>query len=107
MTAPAARRPAVPRSVRNAAQVTPRDIPSGMSDEEWIERCRQGWSRPIPVELAIIDGVANGRKHESIAADLGIERQSVLTHLMRARNRVGARTNHQLVAMSVRNGWIN
>jgi DNA-binding NarL/FixJ family response regulator len=58
-------------------------------------------------EREVLQLVANGLTHESIATTLGIGAETVRTHLRKACNRLGASTRTQAVATAVRLGLID
>lgn len=83
----------------------PPDIPSDMTDQEWIEQCRSA-GLPVSTELEVIALVADGVERAEIAKRLGIGWSTVQTRLTRAKKRVGVQTTSHLVAMAIREKWI-
>ncbi len=63
-------------------------------------------TEPTAHELRIVICLSHGLGTRGTADALGMTQESVKTGLMRARDRVGAKNKTQLVAICLRNGWI-
>ena len=59
-----------------------------------------------PRELQIVAEVAMGRRWHEIAADLHISQSTVKTHVRHAMEKLGARSQAQLVAMALTSGML-
>jgi len=61
---------------------------------------------PTPRQLEVIALLADGKKLHEIAEILGISRYTVGRHVTDAFERTGAANSSGLVAMALRNKWI-
>lgn len=61
---------------------------------------------PTDIELDILAALAEGMTNKQIASRRHMTKSAVGMTLMRLRQRVGAETTVELVAMALRNRWI-
>jgi DNA-binding NarL/FixJ family response regulator len=62
--------------------------------------------RPTQRQIMVLEALARGRRPEEIAATLHISRDTVYEYLESCRNRLGARTNYQLMVIAERLGLL-
>jgi PAS domain S-box-containing protein len=68
----------------------------------------QSATKPLtPRELEIVAKIAMGRRWHEIAADLFITQSTVKTHVRNAMRKLGARSQAQLVAITLANGMLD
>lgn len=82
------------------------EVPDDMTDEEWIAHCRSGVLLRHE-EIAVVQRLADGMSHRRIAEELHIAQSTLNGRLKAARDRTDTRTIVELVAMSLRRGWID
>ncbi len=70
---------------------------------EMLERVKR---EPTQMQRRLLQMLADGKSGKQIAMEMGIHEQTLRTHFSRMRSRIGVETMYQVVAVSVKKGWI-
>jgi DNA-binding NarL/FixJ family response regulator len=68
-----------------------------------IERMKQ---HPTQTQLLLLQMLADGKTQKEIAFELGKNYGTLALHFMHLRRRLGVETLYQVVAISVKRGWV-
>lgn len=75
---------------------------------KWMagQKAMQNFRGLTPREREIVGMIVEGLTQNQIALELGCKRVTVKEHLTRIRQKVGAVSTYQLVAIAVERGWV-